>query len=64
MNEPKDDLTQRITAAINRGVLQARKIHKALGFPIAIWRDERVQWVDAETLEPVPPPPPADRASA
>ncbi len=52
-----EDLTRRITAAMNAGVRQARAMHIALGQPIVIWRDGRIQWVDAETLEEVSPPP-------
>jgi hypothetical protein len=51
-------VTLGITAALAEGVRRARAIHKALGLPMVIWRDGRVQWVDAETLEAVPEPEP------
>lgn len=56
MTTEDDELTKRITAAVNAGVERARKIHQALGLPMVIWLDGRPQWVDATTLEPVPPP--------
>lgn len=56
MSPELDDLTQQLTAAMHEGVERARLIHKALGVPMVVWRDGRVQWVDADTLEPVAPP--------
>ncbi len=62
MQREPDDLSRDVTEAIASGVERARAIHKALGLPIVIWRDGRPQWVDAETLESVlPPPPPVAR---
>lgn len=57
MQHDHDDLTERLTTAMQAGVQQARVTHKALGLPIVIWRDGRPVWVDAETLAEVPPPP-------
>lgn len=57
MQHDHDDLTERLTTAMQAGVQQARVTHKALGLPIVIWRDDRPVWVDAETLAEVPPPP-------
>ena len=38
---------------MHRSVQTARSVHKALGLPVAVWRDERVQLLDPATLEPV-----------
>ncbi|MFN7591054.1 MAG: hypothetical protein ACK5UQ_21455 [Planctomycetota bacterium] len=59
MQREPDDLTRDVVEATAAGVERARRIHKALGLPIVIWRDGRAVWVDAETLVEVPPPPPA-----
>ena len=56
MQHDHDDLTERLTAAMQAGVDQARAMHKALGLPIVVWREGRPMWVDAETLLPVPEP--------
>jgi hypothetical protein len=61
MQHDHDDLTERLTAAMQAGAQQARAMHKALGLPIVVWRDGRPVWVDAETLEPVPEPKPVAR---
>ncbi|MBL8755016.1 MAG: hypothetical protein JNK15_17050 [Planctomycetes bacterium] len=62
MQHDDDNLTERLTAAMQAGVRQARAMHKAMGLPIVIWRDGRAVWVDAESLEPVSEPkPPAGR---
>jgi predicted ABC-type ATPase len=52
-----DPLTRDVVEATAAGVERARRIHKALGLPIVIWRDGRPVWVDAEPLAEVPPPP-------
>ena len=49
--------THDVVEAMSAGVDRARRVHKALGLPIVIWRDGRAVWVDAETLAEVPPPP-------
>ncbi|MFY9341359.1 MAG: hypothetical protein WAT39_02640 [Planctomycetota bacterium] len=38
---------------MHRSVRTARAVHAALGVPMVVWRDGRVQWVDAATLNPV-----------
>lgn len=58
MQREPDDLTRDVLEGTAAGVERARRIHKALGLPIVIWRDGRAVWVDAETLAEVPPPPP------
>ena len=57
MQPGQDELTSRITAGLAEGVRVARVIHKALGLPMVVWRDGRVQWINAESLAPVDPPP-------
>ena len=57
MTDGHDPLTEAITAAMHRSVQTARSVHKALGLPVAVWRDERVQLLDPATLEPVAWPP-------
>lgn len=49
--------THDVVEAMSAGVDRARRVHRALGLPIVIWRDGRAVWVDAETLAEVPPPP-------
>lgn len=49
--------TRDVVEAMSAGVDRARRVHKALGLPIVIWREGRAVWVDAETLVEVPPPP-------
>jgi len=56
MHRELDERSRDVTEAVAIGVARARAIHKALGLPIVIWRDGRPVWVDAETLQPVPPP--------
>lgn len=57
--DERDPLTRDVVEATAAGAERARRIHKALGLPIVIWRDGRPVWVDAETLAEVPPPPAA-----
>jgi hypothetical protein len=40
----------RILDAINQGVHAALLRHKQAGVPIAVWRNERVEWIAAEDL--------------
>jgi hypothetical protein len=61
---PKRDLEARladgaaIDAAIRRAVREAVRRHKLLGNPIAVWRDNRVCWLQPEEIEiPEEPPP-------
>ena len=37
--------------ALKRGVRQELKIHKALGNPIAEWRDGKVVWIPADQMQ-------------
>lgn len=66
--EDPDAPTDRMTAAMQRGIDRARKIHKAPGIPMVVEVDGRPCDVDPETGAPVPwpdevreppPPPPA-----
>lgn len=54
-----DERTREVVEALAEGVEVARRVHKALGLLMVIWRDGRAVWVDAETLAEVPPSPPA-----
>ncbi|MBL8739284.1 MAG: hypothetical protein JNL12_22850 [Planctomycetes bacterium] len=56
MQREQDQLSRDVVEAVATGVARARALHKALGLPIVVWRDGRPVWVDAETLQPVPPP--------
>jgi len=40
-----------VVAALNRGVRQELKIHKALGNPIAVGRDGKVVWIPADQIQ-------------
>ena len=40
--------------AIARGVREALLLHKRLGAPVAVWEDDRVQWIPPEEIE-IPP---------
>lgn len=59
-SEPKLDLkkilleTDLADRAMARGVREALLLHKRLGAPIAVWKDERVQWIPAAEIE-IPP---------
>jgi hypothetical protein len=53
---PRDVDTASITQALQEGVERARKLHRAFGVPLCIWSDERIQWLDPDTLQPVPEP--------
>ena len=37
-----------IEEALNRGVREAVLLHRRLGLPMAVWRDNRVVWVDPD----------------
>jgi hypothetical protein len=40
-----------VDRALARGVWRARLMHKKLGYPIVVWRDDKVVWVPAEEIE-------------
>jgi hypothetical protein len=40
-----------IDEAMKKAALEALRIHKRAGHPLAIWRDGRVQWVSPEEFE-------------
>ena len=40
-----------VLEALNQGVCQELKIHKALGNPIAIGRDGKVVWIPADQIQ-------------
>jgi hypothetical protein len=37
-----------IEEALNRGVREAVLLHRRLGLPMAVWRDNRVVWIDPD----------------
>ena len=57
-NEPDRDVTPaervkdvpRMLAAIRQAVREALLRHKKLGHPVAVWRNERVEWVPPEEI--------------
>ena len=40
-----------IDRALEEAARDARRLHKALGHPMATWRDGRVVWVQPEDIE-------------
>lgn len=42
-----------IAAAVARAADALRQRNRLLGLPLVIWRDGRVQYVDAATLQPI-----------
>lgn len=48
----------RILDALRRAVREALLNHKRAGNPVAVWQNERVQWIQAEDI-PVPADPPS-----
>jgi len=50
-----DDLMER---TLQEGVIDAIKMHKRLGNPIAVWRDGKVVWIPPEEIV-VPELPPS-----
>lgn len=56
MHEPKDiDRIFRegveIDRALKRATREALRMHKALGNPVAVWRDEQVVWLQPDELD-------------
>lgn len=39
-----------ILAAMRQGVREALLLHKRLGNPIAVWRNDRVEWIQPEDI--------------
>jgi hypothetical protein len=67
-NEPDRDIakilleTDLADRAMARGVREALLLHKRLGAPIAVWKDDRVQWIPAAEIEIPPEEEPAEGA--
>ncbi|MCL2641043.1 MAG: hypothetical protein FWD53_09385 [Phycisphaerales bacterium] len=40
-----------VLKALERGSRRAVKMHKLLGNPIAIWRDDKVVWIPPEEIQ-------------
>ena len=53
--DPREDPI-RIADAVARAADDLRRRNRSMGWPLVVWRDGRVQWLDAETLQPVPWP--------
>ncbi len=60
MNEKKDDRITRlfregngIDQAIIKGVYEAIQRHKKLGYPIVVWKDGKVTWIEPEEIQEV-----------
>lgn len=53
--DPADRLEDlpRILQAMRDGVTQALRRHKQAGQPVAVWRNDRVEWVSPEDI-PLP----------
>jgi hypothetical protein len=45
-----------IDEALLRAAREARRLHKGLGHPMAIWQDGKVVWVQPEDIVDDPPP--------
>lgn len=41
----------RILEALNLARQDALRLHKRMGYPIAVWRDGRVVWIPPEEIE-------------
>jgi hypothetical protein len=52
-----------IDEALLEAARDARRLHKALGNPVATWQDGRVVWVQPEDIQ-VDMPPPVESDSA
>lgn len=50
--DPRED-PMAVAAAVARAADELRRRNGLLGLPLVIWRDGRVQHVDATTLQPV-----------
>ncbi len=50
--DPREDPAA-IAAAVTRAGDELRRRNRLLGLPLAVWRDGRMQLVDAATLEPI-----------
>lgn len=42
--------TARILEAMQQGVREALARHKKLGNPVAVWRNDRVEWIRPEDI--------------
>ena len=40
----------RIDRALRKAVLDALRVHKQLGNPVAVWRDGQVRWIPPEQI--------------
>jgi hypothetical protein len=49
--EERTNDVQAITAAMQEAVREALLLHKKLGYPIAVWQNDRVEWIEPEDIE-------------
>ena len=48
--DPREDPI-RIAEAVARAAEDLRRRNRLMGWPLVVWRDGRVQWLDAETMQ-------------
>ncbi len=53
--DPREDPI-RIAEAVARAAEDLRRRNRLMGWPLVVWQDARVQFVDPETLQPMPWP--------
>ncbi len=44
------DNIDEILAAMRQGVREALLLHRRLGYPIVVWRNNRVEWIQLEDI--------------
>ena len=42
--------SQKITAAIMKSIKECIRIHKLMGYPMCVWRNGKVIWIEAKDL--------------
>lgn len=47
--ERVDDIP-RITHALRQAVREALRVHKLMGNPVAVWNNDRVEWIQPEDI--------------
>lgn len=52
MNDPRNEASA-VAAAVERAADALRQRNRLLGLPLVVWRDGKVQYVDAATLQPI-----------
>ena len=49
--------TPRVLRALQQAVREALRMHKLMGNPVAVWRNDRVEWIQPEDIPDQPDPP-------